>query len=277
MPGKPFTKPWIDKETRQPWGLFLNKSVVGFSASLNGYDAEDSGEELRLLDEVANNYQQVVIAASEAGSIGLYLPYSSIVGRSRTGNVRNLTVEEVSGGWNDYIVVATSIPLTGPNAPTSTLYRDGLYLPAFTGVGVLVNEVWAAIHIEHDYKSGTALYPHVHWSHIIAAPSGDIKWGIEYSVAKGHQVGTYPTTTTVYKVQEAGAQYTHHIAEVSDGDSIPATNVEPDSVVLMRVFRDPSDVDDTFADNAYLIAIDLHYQSDGTYTTGKVSPFTKTF
>jgi len=91
MPGKPFTKPWIDKETRQPWGLFLNKSVVGFSASLNSYDAEDSGEELRLLDEVANNYQQVVIAASEAGSIGLYVPFSTVVGRLSTGNIISLT------------------------------------------------------------------------------------------------------------------------------------------------------------------------------------------
>jgi hypothetical protein len=154
------------------------------------------------------------------------------------------------------------------------LFRDGLYLPAFTGVGIQANYVYCAIHIQHDYMPGTPLYPHVHWSHINAAPSGDVKWNFEYSVSKGHSVGTFGASTTVSKVQTAAAQYTHHIAEVADGDVIPATNVEADSVVLIRLFRDPSDGADTFADDAYLVAIDLHYKSQMCLTNEKASPFT---
>jgi len=178
------------------------------------------------------------------------------------------------GGWNDYIVTANSIPIAHASAPALTLYRDGLYLPAFVGTGVLVKDVYTSIHIEHDYLPGTKLYPHIHWSHIIAVPSGDVKWTIEYSVAKGHSVGAYPASTTISKVQTAGAQYTHHIAEVSDDDAIPSDNVEPDSVVIMRISRDPADVADTFENNAYLIAVDIHYQSKILYTNEKVSPFT---
>ena len=77
--------------------------------------------------------------------------------------------------------------------------------------------------------------------------------------------------------QAAGAQYTHQIAEVSDDDAIPATNLEPDSVIKLRIFRDPADADDTFENDAFLLFVDIHYQSDGAFTVGKVSPFTKTF
>jgi hypothetical protein len=178
------------------------------------------------------------------------------------------------GGWNDYVISGLSLPLAHVNAPTLTLFRDGLYLPAFVGTGIQSQYVYAAIHIQHDYLPGTPLYPHVHWTHINAAPTGSVKWQIEYSVSKGHSVGTFGASTTVSVVQAAAAQYTHHIAEVADGDVIPATNVEPDSVVLIRLIRDPADAADDFADDAYLVAIDLHYKSQMCLTNEKASPFT---
>ena len=181
------------------------------------------------------------------------------------------------GGWNDYIVAASSISITHASAPVLTVYRGGIWKPAFTGTGVLTKEVWVDIHIEHDYRMGTALYPHIHWSHIIGAPSGNVKWQIEYMLAKGHSVGTFPAPTTVSVVQAAAAQYTHQIAEVSDANSIPSTNVEPDTIVSIRLFRDPSDASDTFENDAYLYAVDLHYQSTGFYTNEKVSPFTQRY
>lgn len=178
-------------------------------------------------------------------------------------------------GFNDYLNSGLSLPRIGANAPSLTTYRDGLFQLAFDG-GVSLNETWANIHILHDYKDGTKIYPHIHWSHIVGAPSGDVKWNIEYSVSKGHSGGTFGASTTVSVTQTAGAQYTHQIAEVSEGDAIDATNLEPDSVVQFRVYRDPTDGADTFANDAYLIYFDCHVESDRILTNEKVSPFTKT-
>lgn len=184
------------------------------------------------------------------------------------------TAKPISG-FNDYLNSGLNLPRIGALAPTLKTYQGNIYQLAFTGV-TTVNETFANIHILHDYKTGTKIYPHIHWSHITGSPSGDVKWNIEYSVSKGHSGGTFPAATTVSVTETAGAQYTHQIAEVSEGDAIDATNLEPDSVIQFRVYRDPGDGADTFANDAFLLYFDCHVESDRILTNEKVSPFTKT-
>ena len=177
-------------------------------------------------------------------------------------------------GFNDYLNSGLNLPRIGANAPAITPYRDGLQQLAFVD-GVNMKETWANIHILHDYKPGTKLYPHVHWSHIAAAPSGNIKWNFEYSVSKGHNGGIFGASTTISVVQAAGVQYAQPIAEVSDDDAIPSAELEPDSVVQFRIYRDPTDGEDTLGEDAFLIYFDCHVSSDGMFTNEKVRPFTK--
>ena len=240
--------------------LSLKTEVEGLERSLSKISTQGAKDYDKKIDDIYREINRVIGAVN------------ALPARRDTGHLR---FKPDMGGWNDYIVVATSISIAHASAPALTVFRDGIQKPAFPGTGVLVKEVWVDIHIEHDYKAGTNLYPHIHWSHIVAAPTGNVKWGVEYTLSKGHQVGTFGATTTVYIVQTTGIQYTHHIGEVSDADSIPFANVEPDTIVSLRVFRDPADAEDTFEADAYLYAVDLHYQSDGSLTTGKVSPFTK--
>lgn len=178
-------------------------------------------------------------------------------------------------GFNDYLSPGLTLPRTGANAPAVKTFRGNLQALAFGGA-TGVDETWISIHILHDYKDGTKLYPHVHWSHNNASPSGDVSWKIEYSVAKGHSGGVFPSTTSFALTQTADAQYTHHIIETGDGDAIDATNLEPDSVILFRVYRDAGDGADTFGDDAFLLYFDMHFTSDRILTHEKVSPFTKT-
>lgn len=178
-------------------------------------------------------------------------------------------------GWNDYLNSGLSLPRTAANAPTVKPFRGNIDQVAFTGTGGVINETWVNIHILHDYRSGTKLYPHIHWSHNDATPSGDVKWILEYSVSKGHSQGIFPAATTINLIQTAAAQYTHQIIEASDGDAIDATNLEPDSVVQFRVYRDPTDGADTFENDAFLIYFDCHVESDGKLTNEKIAPFTK--
>lgn len=182
-------------------------------------------------------------------------------------------VKTNSSGWNDLLFSGVALG-RGSTPPDLEVFRDGLEQYAFNGVATM-EEAFLEIHILHDYKIGTKIYPHVHWSHKVASPTGDVVWQLEYSVAKGHSGGVFPASTTIELIETAGAQYTHQLIEASLAQAIPATNLEADTVILCRIFRDPTHASDTFADDAFLLQIDFHYESDLIMTNEKTSPFTK--
>ena len=176
-------------------------------------------------------------------------------------------------GWNDIIINGLAVA-TKPtdNPPDLETFKGNQELYAFDGAGGS-EQVWTAAHILHDYKLGTDVYPHVHWSHNQVAPSGDVVWQLEYMVAKGFGLEVFPAPIILTMQQTADVQYTHQIIESLT--AIPASDIEPDTVVLMRLFRDSAHANDTFANDAFLIQLDLHYESDGLLTHEKQRPFTK--
>ncbi len=178
-------------------------------------------------------------------------------------------------GWNDFIFPGLTFPRTASNAPVVAVFRGTLDMISFENGGAQPKETWAQIHVLHDYIDGTKIFPHIHWAHSVASPSGDVKWQIDYSVSKGHSGGIFPAPTTISLIQTAAAQYTHQIIETTTANAIPAAELEPDSVIMFRVYRDSSDPEDTFANDAFLIYFDIHYQSDLTLTNEKIRAFTK--
>lgn len=175
------------------------------------------------------------------------------------------------GGYDDYLFVQDVANPGGANAPALAVFRDGVKMAAFDGSNTMM-EVTGNIHITHRYVPSTAISFHIHWTHNNATPSGDVKWNIDYAIAKGFSGGAFPAFTTVSLVETAGAQYTHHTIETTD---ISDAAIDIDSLILMRIWRDPSDVADTFADDVFFIRCDAHVQVDSRVTTGKVPPFTK--
>jgi hypothetical protein len=184
------------------------------------------------------------------------------------GNFEDLDTRTALG-WRDN--VREMVTRGSQSDPQFTEFRDQLHLLAFPP-GVMT-EVFGNFHIDHDYALGTALYPHIHWA-TNDASTGVVRWGVEWTLAKGHQQMAFGPTTTVYIEQAAtGTPYTHHIAEVSPANAIPGTNVEPDTMILVRVFRDGAHINDTFADQVFGIALDLHYQADRATTPNKAPNF----
>jgi hypothetical protein len=176
-------------------------------------------------------------------------------------------------GFNDLRIGGLSLEITGPNPPTFKEFRSGMLQYAFAGTGVIVEQAFGNLHLNHEYKLGTIIEPHVHWSHNAAAPSGDVVWKLDYTLAKGFGLGTFPVPTTITLQQTAGAQYEHHIIE--DPTGIPAGNLDADTVLLCRLYRDPADGNDTFEDDAFLLEFDFHFISDGMLTNEDSPPFTK--
>ena len=187
----------------------------------------------------------------------------------RTDMLRNRATDS-NFGWRDMvgdIVVRGS----GSNDPTWTAFRSSLYAYQFSHT--VMKEVWVSFHVQHDYAPGTPIYLHAHWS-TAGTNAGVVRWGFEYTVAKGHQQQAFPTSTIVYVNQSAqGVAYYHMIAEVSLADTVPSTNLEPDSLILVRVFRDAADVADTCTDPSFLLTVDCHYQCDGISTKNKAPNF----
>ena len=177
--------------------------------------------------------------------------------------------------WRDLIGNITLKGTPGANSPTwkEITGMTGMYGYAFSAS--TMNEVWINYHIDHDYYRTSDIFLHTHWLNAAATPNtGVVRWGFQYTVAKGHQQQAFPATTTIYVNQTCNAtRYMHHIAEVSSGDAVDGTNIEPDTLILCRIFRDAANAADTCTDEVFLLLSDCHYQADRSGTLGKAPDF----
>lgn len=150
------------------------------------------------------------------------------------------------------------------------------YIPGFEGLifsGTSMNQVWVDFHIEHDVALNTKIYPHVHWIPLTNA-AGTVRWGFQYIVAKGHQQSKFPAqSVTVYVDHNvpANSQNTHMVTEVPSVSAILSSEIEPDSVVKMRVFREGNV--DSYSGNVHAWQADLHYQIARLGTVNKAPNF----
>lgn len=139
-------------------------------------------------------------------------------------------------------------------------------------------EIYYFLHINHDYVMGTKIYPHVHWVSGQVTAQTKVGWVWRYAVAKGHAQGTVDTVGTVITQTETmnGTGFTHYTTEVSDANAIPATLLEPDTVIFLRLTRDSDNVyltgDDTTT-SVWVVFGDAHYLSTDGGTPLKAPPF----
>lgn len=168
-------------------------------------------------------------------------------------------------GWRDNIIQMTT--RGGITEPPFKLFKGNIWSLAFSQNDL--QEVFGNFHIDHDYALGTALYPHIHWS-TQSNQVGTVRWGFEICKAKGHQQEAFGTCSTVYIEQiTTGTSYMHYVAEVSDLDALSPVGVEPDTILMCRVFRDATHPNDTLDAEVFGITLDMHYQVNRISTPNK--------
>lgn len=136
-----------------------------------------------------------------------------------------------------------------------------------------MNQVWVDFHIKHDYAVGTAMFPHIHWLPTDDT-AGTVRWGIEYSYAKGHGQAKFPLTSgTVYVEHNfpANSGSAHFVSEVANGIILP--EFETDGVLKIRFFRDAAHVNDTYNNTVHAWQGDIHYQRGQMGTRNKAPGF----
>jgi hypothetical protein len=172
----------------------------------------------------------------------------------------------------------------GANDPTLAVFRDSIR--AFSFSNAVMNEANFHYHIPHDYVPGSDIFLHFHWSQNVvdsggpAGVPGDVKWQAECSYAKGHDQAAFPATFTTSTTQTAsGTQYQHMLTEVQLSAASPSATeidsdiLEPDGLIILRAFRDPTDVADTLNQVPFLHYIDIHYESTNIATKAKAPDF----
>ena len=144
------------------------------------------------------------------------------------------------------------------------------------------DQAYIDFHLPHDYVMGSNIYIHTHWSHNSATVTGgSVTWAFEMIYAKGHDQSAFSAPVTASVVQSASTtQYQHMVAETlastSGGaaDLLDTDNLEPDGLILCRVYLDSNDITDSVTQpSPFLHAVDVHYQSTTVGTKQKSPDF----
>lgn len=173
-------------------------------------------------------------------------------------------------GWKDLKASFSAAKTTQQNSPTWEAWKGGIYEYSFASNGsdeIIVSP----FHIDHDYSPNTGMFFHIHWSPSTNA-IGTVRWGIEFTKAKGHSQEAFGSTQVVY-IEESvnGQQDIHFVSEYTE--LFAGGNLEPDTIIKARVFRDGTHPNDTYADKVWGFMCDLHYLADRETTPQKTPNF----
>ena len=184
-----------------------------------------------------------------------------MIGGSSTNNTSfevdgTLVLNGDATGWEDLRVPGLSAKTSGLQPPTLGPFgSSGNLIVNRFGGGSSINSVWFQVQMPHSWKEGSTIYPHIHWSPT-TTNGGNVKWNIEYSWTNINS--TFPTNSTDFVTQAASTTaWTHQMANFN---SISGTGKTISSVLMIRLYRDPTDGDDTYGDDAAFIDFDVHYE-----------------
>ena len=181
----------------------------------------------------------------------------------------------------DDLVVAFSTGKTASNPPTFAQFVDdgsgsvGVYAYRFDDEAANNEaQVFFTIQMPHSWIEGTDVYPHIHW-----APedntSGTVVWGMEYSWVEYNSTtplsfpsSTIITTTSNSLANDANKHMITPFASITP--SISQDNIS--SILVVRLFRNSSNVSDTYTGGAFGLSFDLHIEKN---TAGSRNEWTK--
>lgn len=133
------------------------------------------------------------------------------------------------------------------------------------------NECWTNAHLNHDYKEGSGLYLHIHFT-TNGVSTRPIAWQIDWTAAKGHNQSNYNMTGQTVTLSQTphGTAFRHYVTEIA----IPLTSAEfePDSIIRFHLKR----IANGGAENPDIVLvdfIDLHYQTDRLATLNRSPSF----
>jgi len=161
--------------------------------------------------------------------------------------------------WDD-VKVSLARGTVGLNNPSLATFRNGVQAYSFNES--VMQQLFFDIQLPHTWAEGTDIHPHIHWSPGNGNDTTNVRWGLEYTWANSGGTGnTFPATTIVYATQAAsGVPYS---VEIASFGAISGVGKRVSSLLMCRVFRDATNVGDTYGQGAFGLSLDFHVQCNG--------------
>jgi hypothetical protein len=196
-----------------------------------------------------------------------------IMGDSINGNFTKVTTngslsyEGDATRWDDLRVPMSSTRRGAAEDPLYDQFKnDGSGSVGVYGSWFRTNQtedLFFEVQMPHAWKEGSNLYPHIHWSPKTNTGGDKVRWGFEYLWV--NVAGTFGNTTVVYAedpIPTVGPSPTAYQHVISAFPEIVGTGQTLSSMLICRVFRDGTHINDSYNNSAFLLQFDFHYQID---------------
>jgi hypothetical protein len=176
----------------------------------------------------------------------------------KTGTQPDFSIEETDGFFD--INVPIVVKGSGTNDPSisSITGLAGMELYTFpgSGGGNSMKQAYGIIHLPHNYAFGTGIFFHTHTLTDASVVTGNFKINFSYTYASSD--GVFSPVQTVSVIDSYQSTLQHKITETQ----VPllANELEVDGCIIVRMWRDNSDPEDTFNGDIHLMFIDAHIQ-----------------
>ena len=232
----------------------MNNTTDFFPSYVRGYGVQASGVTVTAdALSAVNNLSGLTVTAGQinyATSFPASAAYAVSAGYSASAGSVGLT----TAMWNDIIMPGANLG-AGVSVPDLVTLTDNIMVRGFNGTATM-EQLFGTFEMEHDYKEGTDLRPHIHWCPS-TTHTGDAVWNLEYSYSATG--GVFSTATTITATGTAsGVANTHLKKEFS---VIAGSGISVGDILCFRLYRDPATAADTYSADALLLNLGIHYQS----------------
>lgn len=165
--------------------------------------------------------------------------------------------------WADKGIAGLNVSLSA-NPPDLVPFGPSgdLKIYGFDGGAATTEQVYFGVHLPHDYKQYTDIRPHIHWSPV-NTDSGTVVWQLEYSWANVNSTYEAPTIITAIDASDQVAWK----SQVKGFGNISGDGKKISSIIVCRLFRDPTHGTDDYGSDAAFIEFGIHYQKDAPGST----------
>lgn len=154
--------------------------------------------------------------------------------------------------WDDLIIPAIGINPAGTAGAATFDTNEGTLVFAKGSTAA------CQFQMPHEWKQGSDIYLHIHW-HKTSNDAGTVNWQIKYEWTNiGAVRAGFTSLTKLTSVIASDATGKHGISTHPVISGAGKTLSSIICVFLQRV----NDGDDTYANDAKLLGIDIHYQKD---------------
>jgi hypothetical protein len=170
----------------------------------------------------------------------------------------NIFNRESGALWKDENFDLASMSGASSLPDPVTLPGTSIQALAFDGNNTL-EQVFGCKEINHDYKEGTVISPHVHWYPSTTATT-NVKWNMEYYARNANQINTVISGTLSVIATASGGAYTQRMSVFPDLNLGALAKIG--TQVHFRFYRNPADTDDTYPSDAVTATFGWHYQTN---------------